>query len=880
MNARTAKQTRYSLLAAALFLGALSIVPQPAATQPPAADPQPEVRLKTEKTVLPNGLTVLMTPMPESPVVSVYMLVKTGSATEGKYLGTGVSHFLEHMLFKGTERRGVGRISAEVQALGGVINASTSFDYTIYTITLPADSFAQGLDIISDMMMNSVFDAEEIEKEREVVYSEMRMRNDRPGWYHSQNVFKTVYLTHPYRVPIIGHKELLAKLTRADFVDYYRERYVPNNMILSVAGRIDPKGVLPQIEETYKDFERGMPAVRNLAQEGDQISSRFYEEEYPTELLRLSMVYQSVSLRDPDLYALDVLAMILGQGESSRLYQDLLDRRKAVRSITASNYTPMDRGAFEIEAALDAEKLGEAVAGIKENIRHIQEKGVSADELDKAKRQVLSRYIHELQLSEHVAYSTAMDEAFLGDHSFSRKYIQAVGEVTPQDIQRVAKKYLTDRGLSVVVLKPRGKEAGEETAAETPEESQIIKTVLPNGITLLFKENRSLPIVSFNLALRGGTRWETPETNGLSELTARVWPKGTRSRSALEITRAVEERGGSLSGFSGRNSFGLGLNVLSQDLDFAVELLTELIKEPAFSEEETFDQKDKLKTAIIVAQDNISHVTGQKMREMLFTDHPLALDPLGTLETVENLSAGDVRAFYQKLLQGGNMVLSVFGDIDAQELSRRLGKELSGIKDGGFREPEFEMTPLPEMKEEKMELPKEQAMVMLGYQGVGVHHADRFPVTVMSSILGSSFSGRLFTQVRDQFGGAYTVGGSFVPALDGGYIYFYALTREEIVEEVKEKIFGIIEDLAAEGPTEEELADIKSYMKGTFRMGIQTNQSLGFVSALDELYGLGYDYYQRQEERIDAVTAEDVRDAARKYLDKNRAAVVVTRPAM
>jgi len=858
-----------------LFLGAVWFVLQPASATRPR---QSEVQLNTKKVILPDGLTVLMTPMPGSPVVSVYILVKTGSAVEGKYLGSGVSHFLEHMLFKGTEKRGVGEISAEVQALGGVINASTSFDYTIYTITLPADSFPQALDIISDMVMNSAFDPEQIKKEREVVYSEMRMRNDLPEWYHSQNVFSTVYLNHPYRVPIIGYRELLAKLDRKDFVNYYKERYIPNNMVLAIAGGIDPEKILPLIKETYKDFERGPEVVRNLEPEGDQISPRHYEEEYPTELTRLSVVYQGVGLRNPDLYTLDVLAMILGQGESSRLYQDLLNQKKIVRSITASNYTPLDRGAFEIEAKLDEKNLDAAIAGIKDNVEKIKSEGVTREELDKAKQQVLSGYIHRLQVSSNVAESTATDEAFLGDYAFSQKYIQAVEKITPEDIRRAAQKYFKDQRLSVVVLNPEKPGPAKEPAGQAPRESKITKTVLSNGVTLLLKENHSLPIVSFNLVLRGGTRWETPETNGLSELTSRVWPKGTKSRGAREIAREVEGRGGSLGGFSGNNSFGLSLEFMSKDLDFAVDLLAELINQPAFSDEEVADQKDKLKTSIIASQDSIMHVTGQKMREMLFKNHPLGLNSLGTLQTVAKFSADDVRKFYRALLKGDNMVLSVFGDIDSKELVKQLEQKLAGLPKGNFQPRHFEMTPIHGPEEETLTLPKKQALVMIGYQGVSLYDKDRYPVAVMSAILGSSFSGRLFTQVRDQFGGAYRLGGTAVPALDGGYIYFYALTRQEVLDEVRQKVLAIIADLAANGPTEEEMKSIKSYMKGTFQMGIQTNDSLGFMTALDELYGLGYDNYQQFSKKIDAVTAAQVRAAARKYLDPNRAAVVVVRP--
>ena len=207
------------------------------------------------KRIFDNGLTVLVTEMPSSPVVSVFALVKTGSATEGKFLGTGISHFLEHMLFKGTHGREVGQLAGRIQAVGGEINAATSIDYTIYTITVPYDSFDVALEILSDMLMNATMEEEEVERERKVIFGEMRLRNDNPDRKLSEIVFQNAYIRHPYRHPIIGYESLLAGVTRENLVDYYHKNYTPNNMIISVSGNIDINTVLPEIENTLPSLE-------------------------------------------------------------------------------------------------------------------------------------------------------------------------------------------------------------------------------------------------------------------------------------------------------------------------------------------------------------------------------------------------------------------------------------------------------------------------------------------------------------------------------------------------------------------------------------------------------------------------------------------------
>jgi zinc protease len=198
-----------------------------------------QLHLKTGKTILDNGMTVLISEIPSSTVVSIYLLVKSGSSTEGRFLGAGLTHFHEHLLFKGTETRGVGEIADEVQAMGGIINATTGLDYTFFTMTVPADVFPKALEILADMLMRPRFDKQELEKEREVIYNEMRLLRDNPQRHLSELIFTLVYMEHPYRVPVIGYENLLAGVTYEDFLEFHNKFYVPNNMVLSIAGKID-----------------------------------------------------------------------------------------------------------------------------------------------------------------------------------------------------------------------------------------------------------------------------------------------------------------------------------------------------------------------------------------------------------------------------------------------------------------------------------------------------------------------------------------------------------------------------------------------------------------------------------------------------------------
>lgn len=832
----------------------------------------------TQKFVLDNGLTVLVTEMPASPTVSVFALVKTGSATEGKYLGSGISHFLEHMLFKGTDKRPVGSISREIQALGGTINASTGFDYTIYTITVPSGHFAGALDIVADMLMHSTFDQNEIEKEREVVYGEMRLHRDNPGRYLGQLVLNAVYKQHPYRIPIIGYEELLRPLKREDFFEYYRTHYVPDNTILTIAGAIETSEAMPQVNEAFKDFERQRYVLRNLTPEPPQISMRRYDEEYPTDLTRISMAYAGVSISNPDMFAMDVLAMILGQGESSRLHKDLFRDKSLVRSVSASNFTPVDRGAFEVEATLDLDKIETTIEAVKKHIQDITQNGVTSAELEKTKRQALSQFIFGRLTSDAVANSAASDEAFTGDHEFSKKYVEAIKTLTADDIKRVARTYLTDENLSVVVLKPAVEAKSAAAAPEKKPAGDIKKITLDNGLTILLRENHESPIVAVNLVLNGGTGQETPESNGISELTSRLWLKGTRTLTAEEISRSVESRGASLGNFSGRNSFGFSMNLLSQDIDFGLDLLEDLVKNPVFPEEELVKEMDEVKTGIISLKDSISQMTSKTLRETLFLTHPFRLDGMGTLESVDRIKRRDIVDFYTRFAVPGNMVVSVFGDINPAAIEETLTKRFSALPRKEFKIAISSEPPPAQTREASLTMPKQQAMVMLGFQGVDFRSPDRYAMEVLTSILGSPFSGRIFNTVREQFGNAYTLGGGFTPGRDAGVMSFYVLTSVENAENVRTMLIDLINELREKGVGAQELQEMKTYLNGAFKMGIQTDAALGFMAALDELYGSGYGNYRSHDEKINAVTPEDIKRLAVEYLDFNKAAVVVTKP--
>ena len=834
--------------------------------------------IKTTRTVFDNGLTVLVSEIPTSPFASVFVLVKTGSVTEGKYLGSGITHFVEHMLFKGTDKRAVGEIPAQVNSAGGSINAQTGKDHTIYTITLPYEEFDVALDVLSDMIVNPRMGSEDMEKERKVIIAEMRMHKDNPERELARMSFENVYRFHPYKYEIIGEESLFRKVSNEDMKDYYKTHYSPNNMILSIAGNVKTDEVIEKAQKAFENFERQRYIQRNVAQEPEQIGERRMEMAYPVAVARMSVGFTGVRLLDKDLFPLDVLAIILGYGRSSRLYSKLYDEKNLVYSINSSNYTPVDKGVFEVECVLEEKNAEETIEEIVGVIETLKEKGISKKELEKAKRWVLKDYIFGRQQSSQLAGTNAYDEAFAGDYQFSKRYVEGIEKVTTEDVLRVAREYLNRDKMSVSILKPQIEKAQDVVDSQEVKVPQTNKYVLDNGITVLLREDHSFNVATIRAAFNGGLRQEQESLRGISSMMTSLWTKGTKSFGSSKIAELSESLGIEYNSFSGRNSFGISLRFLPQDLNKAFGLFKDTIKSPVFPEEEMPQIKEGMKASIRSKKDNIYSYADQALREELFKENTFKYDSLGTVETLDAIKRDDILGFYEGFLKGGNLVIAVFGDIDEQQVLKDIKRDFGFINKGSVDLKYTYEKEMPGAKENDLELDKNEAIVLFGFQGPLLDGEDRFGVEVLTEILGSSFNGRIFNVVREQFGKAYTLGGDYLPSKDAGYISLYVKTSPDNVEKVKGLVLGQVNDLRMNVVKDKELSDIKMHLKGVYKRNLETSYDLSFVSLLDQLYGFGYDHYEKYDERINAITPGQIKELAVKYLEPEKMAVVTVRP--
>ena len=836
---------------------------------------------------LPNGLVVLFQEDHASPLVALEAVVRTGSATEGAWLGTGISHVVEHMLFKGTATRPVGAIEREIKSYGGQINGHTGHDSTGYTLTVHRDHLAKAVALLADALQHPSFDPQELIKELEVVYRELKLRRDDPEQFTADLVWATCYRAHPYRHPIVGHEPLLKALTRDDLVRYYRTHYLPNRTVLSVVGDADPAAVKVAVETAFSGWSRGIEPSGVIPTEPPPVAPRLVEEAADVALAQVVLAFPSVALAHADLVALDTLARVLGEGRGSRL--DLALRETGlVHAVASWNYTPRDPGLFAIALRLDPEKIPEAVAKTWEAIQQVQAEPVAGAEVAAAKRAVIAQYLFGRQTVGSLAADMATHEALVGDPEFSRRYVEQVQAVGASAIQQAARRYLQPTMVTQVVVQPRGSQGLSPTTEKVGRPKRAVPGVreapvelitLPNGVRVLLREDPRLAVVTMRVTSLGGLLYETADTNGLSALTARMLLRGTASRSAQELTELVRALGGELSATSGRNSVGISLGLLRQDVGTGIALLRDLWCAPAFPADEFLKEQRLLLAEIAHAEDDLFQWGSRRLARALFPTHPYGMVPEGTAESVGRLTVADVARFHRWLLDPQRLVISGFGDLRRAEVLPLLEQAFGGLR-GEI--PTVPSTPTegPLTSRQRVEdaWPRAEAVVLIGFRGTTVTDADVVALDVLEMILGGS-GGRLFTQVRERQGLAYTIGSIMIPGVDPGSIVLYAVTAPEQAEAVAEALLAEVTRLRTELVSPEELALAQRGVIGVQSIRLQTNGALSLQTALDELYGVGWRAYRDYPAKVQAVTAEQVREVVQRYLTPEACVVFIGRPS-
>ena len=846
-------------------------------SKPISTDVIPSIPPGVKLTTLENGLVIIVREDHNAPVVSAQAWAMAGSIHENRWLGAGLSHVLEHMLFKGTTTRAGSRIDQEVQEAGGYMNAYTSFDRTVYHIDVPNTGAVKAIDILCDIMQHATLPPDELAKEMDVIRREMDMCHDDPGRRASRRLFETAYTKSPYRFTIIGYPDIFNEVKPDDIRNYYTEKYAPNNVFFVVAGDVKNDDVVAQIKTAYaKTKSQAMPPSV-LPLEPKQTGERTIIEEATVELGHVHFAWHIPELRHADIPVLDVLAVLLGSGRSSRLFQQVREKQGVVHHVDAWTYSPGLPGLFGVSAVVDGDKFEAANAAILAEIEKIKSLSISSDELQKAMKQFISATLSSRKTMEGQAQNLGGNWLAANDLNFSERYLAAVKKVTTADVQRVTRQYLTPENRTLYALLPEGASPKLKANVETNTDHPIQKINLPNGLKLLVKEDSRLPFVEFRAVFQGGVLAETAENNGATTLLAKLLIKGTTTRNAEKIATEIESVGGHIDSYGGNNSFGVNAEVLSDDFATGLNLLADVILNPIFPADELEREVEVQVAGIQARKDELLKSASLAMRRALFGNIGYGLDSLGTEETITKLKPADLKAFHQKFAVPNNCVLAIFGDVKIGAVRMAVEKAFAGWK----KSTAFALNSQPSTFNTKQRVEetrdKKQAVLVIGFPGTTIHSDDKYALDLLQECC-SDLGSRLFLRIREQLGLAYYVGAQNFAGLAPGYFAFYTGTEPAKAAQVETELLKEAELLRTEGLTAEELKRAKAKIIGGKKIARADLGNLASTSALDELYGLGWQRAELDDAKYEAVTLEQVKAAANKYLKPDAFVVSIVRP--
>lgn len=872
--------------------------------------------------VLDNGLRVVIVEDHSSPVVAVNMWVHAGGKDEEEWL-SGYSHYLEHLTARGTEKRKPLQDRLEIFYVGGLNSANTYFDRTQYYNVVRKEFFDLALDSLADIMQNARLPEEGIEAERQVVTEELRRFLDNPGTAAYRETFRLAFGPHPYSRPVIGNFATLNGLKRDDFFRFYKAMYAPNNCVLAIAGDIEPDEVLPKVEAAFKGWERNPRLDPHAPHPPLPTAFRGYQEltqRQPLKRASVTMAFVVPGWRHPDRWALDAMARILGGGASSRLWQRVVEERGLATDIGASNFVLEDLGLIYIAATpTRPENTFKVQAAILEEVRKLREQGVTHEELERVKRQA-----RLLQLfGEEEVLNRAQDlgeSALYGGIRYEIDWLRRFQKVSEADVADVARRYLVSENLTSVQTLPEEAPApdpGDRDAAARaifalqggthkpawldfartayPEKEAnripaharvpappaagnfpVIRKVLENGLTVLFKRRPGRPVVGISFHSRAGSSFDPEGKEGTAQLVADLLPKGAGNRSQEEIARKLDEWGGNYAIAIDRDLLSASLTLAREDAKEGLALLADMLMRPTFDPAEFEKERANLISRLERKADDINAVAGDLYAASIFAGTPYEHPVAGTPESVAKISRDDVVAFHRATIGPERSVLSIVGDLTADELEALLASSGFGQwARSGAAEPDLQPVawkPVSGRIEKFMD--KFQSQILVGVPAVPRTHPDYTKLRVLASLVGF----RCFVDLVYDKPMAYSTGGMASLLQKAGAVSLYIGVAAEKTDQAIAELQGKWRDVYEQGVSEEELGHIKDRLIGGQAIADQRSAALASSYGAFEAYGLGFEYYDRQNELIRAVTVDDIRETARKYLAPERMLTVVVGP--
>ncbi len=846
------------------------------------AEAAPEGALKSSEneilTRLPNGLLVYIIRDKRFPVVCTRLYVRAGSGTEDP-AQAGISHVLEHMVFKGTSHRPKGQVARDIEALGGYLNAATSFDKTWYITDMPAQHWRTGMEVVKEMAFQATLDPAELEAEKNVVISELQRGEDSPGRKLFENMQVAALKNTPYGRPIIGFEESIRRLTAKDLADYVAKWYQPQNMMLLVAGDLNPDEILDYAQTLFGKLENhsDLAVVEPLDIATAALGSGQVEVTRGT----WHKVYLGIALPVPGLQDLrsvdlDVLAYVLGGDATSTFYKKYKYEKQIVDSISVGNMSMARAGMFVITATLDAEKVGEFWDELTEDLGRLTASSFDDAAIARAKFNLEDSMDRAGETLNGLVSWRGTLQFELGGRQGEENLRFAQRNVDKSQLQEAIENWLDSRQARVRVIAPEQADLPDfgsilarnwPAAAETEKKQAaggkgtVEIVALDGGCQLILLPDDNAPYISLDLLMPGGNALLTPEQQGLADLTARLLTAGSGEMSSPAMERWLAERAMSLSVQAGLQTFGISMDGPSRFNQELFPMFRNVLFKPRFEAGELTREINNMKAALRQRDDQPLAYMFSKVNPFIFPGEPYGYDKLGTIASLDTLNTVKVRDFWAK--QGGQpWALAVAGNFDRDAVLKFASTLAQPHAE------KFELKPpvWGAWKKLALNMPgRNQAHLMRLFRTVSATHPDAPALLLLEAAI-SGQSGVLFSQLRDEEGLGYTVTAFNHAMPEAGYLAFYIGTTPDKMAQASTGFDQIIAQLKKEPLPAETLKTAANRLHGEYVRGRQSLASRAGEAATDAVLGRQQDFQKELIDKAAALKPEDILAVAQKYL--------------
>lgn len=852
---------------------------------------------------LENGLSIVVREDRSAPVVAIVTHVKAGYFDEPEPL-VGISHVLEHMFFKGTERRAAGDIARETRAAGGYLNAGTIYDHTSYYTVMPSSAFEQGLDIQSDALINSGIDEDELRRELLVIIQEARHKLDSPAAVAQETLFETMFDVHRIRRWRIGTETVLSRLQRADVLKYYRDLYRPSNVVLAIAGDVRTDEAIALAERYYGAMPPGDP-VRDLGpHEPPRRGFRFRELSGDIQRTYLEWGWRTPGTLHADTAALDLLAVVLGQGRASRLYRDVREAG-LVSAISAYNYTPRSVGVFGIVGELEPVDTPAAAGAIIQVIERARAQGFALAELDRAKNILEARLIRRLETAEGQANLLAEWQG-LGDWRLFEEYVDRLFAVDADAVHAVLEQYIAPDLGTALVYRPANspgltslEEQLRQQISAAPLHARVVPVASSDAVrsmeppqhvrpavaasrvedgvyffdagaaTIGVKPRHSSALVSLAICCRDGVLNESLANAGITSLMARASIKGTRARTAASLAEETEALGGVIVPSVTSDLLEWDLSLPSRHFARGVELLADAALGPIFPNVEVERERKNMISDLERVRDDMVQYPTRLFLSGAFPGHPYGY----TLEDIESatrrLRADDLRDWHERAVLHGRQWVFIVGDVDPEFAAAEVCPYFADLEpraaNAAASRPQW-----PDQRVSRVaERARAQTAMMLGFPGPIRIDPELDALKLLANTI-SGLGGRLFEELRSRYSLAYSVTAYPIARLMGGAFVAYIATSPEREEEARTRLLDELAAITEADLAEDDVRRAKRYTIGAWQIRRQTNGAQLTDIARALLLEGGLERLRTFESRIEAVTPGAIRETAAKYFDAAR----------